>query len=62
MNSTLAVHGLDAGKLSRRISALEAKNKLTTMPGFGTRPDLAFMGLHDLIDNGETQACAAFKL
>ena len=31
-------------------------------PRLGTRPDFAFMGLDDLINDGQTQSGAAFKL
>jgi len=34
----------------------------TALSDFGARPNLAFMGLHDLIHDGQAQTGASFKL
>ena len=45
-----------------RSEAAQAQNEFASLSELGSRPDLAVMGLHDLIDDGQSKARATFKV
>src|SRR3984957_10959382 len=45
-----------------RIQTPQPQDESRALPRFRARPDLAFVGLHNLINNGQPQASAAFKI
>ena len=51
-----------AEKFSAAASPAQAENEDAAFSDLGTRPHLAFVRLHDLIHDGQTQPGAAFEL
>src|SRR6266850_6848815 len=54
--------GVGYGRGAARCCAPQAENEHATLSRFGPGPHLAFVGLHDLINNGQTEAGTAFEL
>ena len=44
------------------IEAVQAQHERGSLPGLGSRPDLALMRLHDLVDDGQPQPGTAFEI
>ena len=53
---------LACGSCALRIEAAQSQNKRGPLPGLRPRPDFAFVRLHDLIDDRQTESGAAFKV
>ena len=45
-----------------RRQAAQPEDEDAALSDFGARPDLAFVGLHDLVHDGQAQPGAAFEL
>src|SRR5580698_555836 len=58
--------GAARGRCHRRgalgVEAAKPQNKRRSLPFLGPRPYLAFVSLHDLVDDGEAKAGAALKV
>src|SRR5215467_5748629 len=54
--------GFLKGRGAVGIELAQSQNKCRSLPRLGSRPDLAFMRLHDLINNGQPKPGAALKI
>src|ERR1700689_176599 len=48
------------GGCALSIEATQAEDERGSLPRLRSRPNLAFMGLHNLVDDGQAEAGAAF--